>query len=74
MGEKKFRQVCYCEKCGSEAEMMITCELVPEESGPASGEKQVHLSDKKSPDSVPGHTVCTNCGAEADMWVDFGGK
>jgi len=27
MSEKEFKQVCKCEHCGSEAEMMITCTL-----------------------------------------------
>jgi hypothetical protein len=31
MVEKKFKQVCHCENCGNEAEMMITCSLEPEE-------------------------------------------
>ena len=72
MGEKKFKQVCHCEKCGSEAEMMITCELVEEESAPAPGQEDVRVLGEKTPGAVPGHTVCTKCGAEADMWVDFG--
>jgi len=38
MGEKKFKQVCKCEHCGSEAEMMITgtlAEDLPQEAAPA---------------------------------------
>jgi len=27
MSEKKFKQVCKCKHCGSEAEMMTTCDL-----------------------------------------------
>ncbi len=28
---KKFKQVCTCEKCGNEAEMLVTCTLEPVE-------------------------------------------
>jgi hypothetical protein len=38
MSEKKFKQVCKCEHCGNEAEMMITCTLeedLPQQAGPA---------------------------------------
>ncbi|MFW6284024.1 MAG: hypothetical protein ACOC1H_01390 [Desulfosalsimonas sp.] len=71
MEEKKFRQVCHCEKCGSEAEMIVTCEFVPQEAEEKAGKKEARVSEEKSPGAMPGHAVCTNCGAEADMWVDF---
>ncbi len=74
MAEKKFRQVCHCEKCGNEAEMMITCELVPEDIPPEAEKKDVRVSAEKTGDSVAGRAVCSHCGAEADMWVDFGDK
>lgn len=38
MSEKKFKQVCKCEDCGSGAEMMITCTLeedLPQQAVPA---------------------------------------
>jgi len=45
MGEKTEKiEVCKCEKCGNEAEMVVTCELVPvedEEKKAAGVEKQV---------------------------------
>ena len=63
MVEKKFKQVCECEKCGNEAEMLITCHL--EEETPAPEPKE--LEKKK----VKGHGVCTTCGNEADMWIDM---
>jgi hypothetical protein len=34
MAEKKFKQVCKCENCGNEAEMMITCSLEEHEEKP----------------------------------------
>ena len=63
MAEKKFKQVCECEKCGNEAEMLITCHLEEEEPAPAAKDPE-----KKK---VKGHGVCTTCGNEADMWIDM---
>lgn len=66
MPEKKIKQVCECEKCGNESEMLITCHIEYEEeenaaSAPETGEKK----------KVKGHGVCTTCGNEADMWIDL---
>jgi hypothetical protein len=70
MAEKKFKQVCKCENCGNEAEMMITCSL----------EKHVEEDSEKQmgPSAAPakkgktkGQAVCTHCGNEADMWIDI---
>jgi hypothetical protein len=67
MSEKKVKQVCKCENCGNESEMVITCSL----------EEDIR-SSTKPPDATPvekirakGHGVCTHCGNEADMWVDL---
>ncbi|MBI9075477.1 MAG: hypothetical protein JEZ02_08720 [Desulfatibacillum sp.] len=54
---KKFKQVCKCENCGNEAEMIITCSLVEVEESPEEDGKQ------------KGHATCTQCGNEADIWV-----
>lgn len=69
MAEKKFKQICQCEKCGSEAEMTITCSLEPEEESGQSLEKARVLKEKKQ-GAVEGHAVCTRCGGEADIWID----
>ena len=55
------REVCHCEKCGNEAEMTVTCELVEVEVAP----KVVKKKQKET-------RVCTVCGNEADMIIDFG--
>jgi len=70
MAEKKFKQVCHCENCGSEAEMTITCQLVPEET--AAEKKPAKVSNKKIEGGTQGHAVCSHCGAEADIWLDMG--
>lgn len=58
MAEKKFKRVCKCENCSNEAEMVVTCQLEPEEA-PSGEEKK-----------LKGQAVCTHCGNEADMWID----
>ena len=66
MSEKKFKQVCQCENCGNEAEMMITCSL------------EEHTEEHVEPSTAPakkskikGQAVCSDCGNEADMWIDL---
>lgn len=70
MSEIVKKQVCKCENCGNEAEMMVTCSL----------EDHVHADPEpsKTPDKslkpaekIKGTATCTNCGNEADMWVDL---
>ncbi|MCP4747455.1 MAG: hypothetical protein GY874_15130 [Desulfobacteraceae bacterium] len=60
------KQVCKCENCGNEAEMVITCTLEEEEEKPKASPKST--GDKKK---VKGTATCTSCGNEADMWVDL---
>ena len=65
MHEKKFKQVCKCEHCGSEAEMEITCALEedrPQDVAPA----VVPAAEGKT----KGHAVCSHCGSEADIWLN----
>ena len=65
--EKKVKQVCKCESCGNEAEMVVTCTMDHD-----------HLHETESPATEPvakkrvqGTATCTNCGNEADMWIDI---
>lgn len=66
MAEKKFKQVCRCENCGNEAEMMITCSLEEHEEEPM--EPSI-VSERKR--RTKGQAVCSHCGNEADMWIDL---
>jgi len=66
MAEKKIKQVCKCENCGNEAEMMITCSLEEHEKIP---KESPAVPKKKS--KTKGHAVCSHCGNEADMWIDL---
>lgn len=74
MAEKKFKQVCECEKCGNEAEMMITCSWVPEDEEAEKELEKAPVVNEEKPGAVPGHAVCTRCGSEADIWIDTSKK
>lgn len=53
-------EVCTCEKCGNEAEMTITCQMV-DVTTPSGEVKQ------KKKETL----VCKVCGNEADMIIDL---
>ncbi|MDY6908813.1 MAG: hypothetical protein SWC40_02500 [Thermodesulfobacteriota bacterium] len=55
----EMRQVCHCENCGSEADMIVTCEWVEVEKEPGV------VSRKKKETRT-----CTVCGNEADIIVE----
>lgn len=65
MSEITRKQICKCENCGNEAEMVVTCTL-PDAEGAGS---PTGASDVKQ--RVKGHATCTHCGSEADMWIDL---
>jgi hypothetical protein len=61
----KKTTVCKCEKCGNEAEMVVTCSLTDEEHA------EKHASQDSAPKKVKGTGTCSHCGNEADMWIDL---
>jgi len=71
MSEIVKKEVCKCENCGNEAEMVVTCSLPDVETEdsavPASDPSQETEIEKH----VKGTATCTNCGNEADMWIDI---
>ena len=71
MSEIVKKQVCKCENCGNEAEMVVTCSLsdVEAENSAVSGSDSGQ--ERRSEKSVKGTATCTNCGNEADMWIDI---
>ena len=54
-------EVCQCEKCGNEAEMTISCELVEIKT------VSTGAVEKKQRET----RTCKVCGNEADMIIDF---
>ncbi|MEJ2219451.1 MAG: hypothetical protein P8X80_01425 [Desulfobacterales bacterium] len=69
--QKTFKQVCTCQNCGNEAEMIITCSL---ESVEETSEVQVapRSEPQAEKNQVPGQATCTHCGNEAEIIVDIG--
>ncbi len=69
MAEKQFKQVCQCENCGNEAEMVVTCSLSPEASDSKPNVAHDHGADDGK--QTKGHAVCSQCGNESEIWVDM---
>ncbi|MEW5909033.1 MAG: hypothetical protein AB1659_04450 [Thermodesulfobacteriota bacterium] len=64
--QKKITQVCKCENCGNEAEMVITCTLHEE-----SHEHKPKRKKDEGKSKVKGVGTCSKCGNEAEMWIDM---
>lgn len=67
MAEKKFNQVCECQNCGNEAEMVVTCSLRTDQAEPINPK----IVATKEEGSTKGHAVCSHCGGEADIWLEL---
>lgn len=65
------REICTCDHCGSEAEMVITCSL---ESSDDNAEQSAP-ADQLIPEAAAGNTkgrgVCSHCGNESEIWVEI---
>jgi hypothetical protein len=64
---KQFKQVCTCENCGNEAEMVVTCSLEAVEEAELKASEPGQAPAKR----VKGTGTCSECGGEADIWVDL---
>ena len=71
MSEIVRKQVCKCENCGNEAEMVVTCSLPDVEAEDNAVSVSDPLQETRSEKSVKGTATCTHCGNEADMWIDI---
>jgi hypothetical protein len=68
--KKSFKQVCTCEKCGNEAEMIITCTLAPDEEATVANRSHKAVQ-KPVREQRAGQASCTHCGNEAEILVDI---
>ena len=64
MAEIIKKQVCKCDHCGNEAEMVITCSLPATDKGSP-------INEQKPSEKIKGSATCSHCGNEADMWLDL---
>ena len=71
MSEIVRKEVCKCENCGNEAEMVVTCSLPDVEAEDDAVSVSDSLQETRSEKSVKGTATCTHCGNEADMWIDL---
>jgi len=69
--QKTFKQVCTCQNCGNEAEMIVTCSLEPVEEAPLA-QVAPGSETQSNKNQVPGQATCTHCGNEAEILVDIG--
>ena len=69
--QKTFKQVCTCQNCGNEAEMIVTCSP---EAVEGVTQAQITLSSEphSTTDQIPGQATCTHCGNEAEIIIDIG--
>jgi transcription elongation factor Elf1 len=71
MGELVKKEVCKCENCGNEAEMVVTCSL-PDVDEKENKDPSPEPSAEPQPEKrVKGTATCTQCGNESDMWIDL---
>ena len=71
MSEIVKKDVCKCENCGNEAEMVVTCSLPDVEAQDSAGSTSDPSQETEIEKRVKGTATCTNCGNEADMWIDI---
>ena len=65
------KEVCKCENCGNEAEMVVTCSL-PDVDEKENKVPSPEPSAEPQPENrVKGTATCTQCGNESDMWIDL---
>jgi hypothetical protein len=69
--QKTFKQICTCQNCGNEAEMIVTCSLEPVEEA-SEARVAPHGEPQSQKNQVPGQATCTHCGNEAEILVDLG--
>ena len=65
------KEVCKCENCGNEAEMVVTCSLPDVEAVEATASTPDTAKASASEKRVMGTATCSHCGNEADMWIEI---
>ena len=71
MSEIVRKEVCKCENCGNESEMVLTCSLSDVEAEDGAVSVSDSLKETGPEKRVMGTATCTHCGNEADMWIDI---
>ena len=71
MSEIVRKEVCKCESCGNEAEMVVTCTLPDDDADLKPGDEVDALKSAAADKRLKGTATCIQCGNESDMWIDL---
>ena len=71
MSEIVRKEVCKCESCGNEAEMVVTCTLPDDDAGLKPVDEADALKSAVAEKRLKGTATCIQCGNESDMWIDL---
>ncbi len=71
MTEKKFKEICKCDYCGSEAEMVITCSLKASDNDAGQSATEQDIRPEVAAEKKRGHGVCSHCGNESEIWLEI---
>jgi hypothetical protein len=68
---RSLLEICKCDHCGSEAEMVITCSLIPEIENDLQSANDHHIKPEIVAGKTKGRGVCSHCGNESEIWVEI---
>ena len=71
MSEMVRKEICKCESCGNEAEMLVTCTLPDVDADSKTVDEPMSVESSEVEKRVKGTATCSHCGNESDMWIDF---
>ena len=71
MTEKKLKEICKCDHCGNEAEMVITCSLIAASENDQQSADDHDIKPEIVTGKTKGHGVCSHCGNESEIWVEI---
>jgi len=71
MTEKKFKEICKCDHCGSEAEMVITCSLAANDDNSEQSGSDADIKPAAVAGKTKGRGVCSHCGNESEIWLEI---
>lgn len=71
MTEKKYKEICKCDHCGSEAEMVTTCSLKADDDISRQSANEHDIKPETAPGKTKGLGVCSHCGNESEIWLEI---
>ena len=65
------REICKCDYCGSEAEMVITCSLKANGDDSEPSGTDADIKPEAVAEKTKGRGVCSHCGNESEIWLEI---